>query len=86
MASDIFTEKKIAGVDEVGRGSWAGPVVSAAVILGSFTDVNVLKDSKKLSRLHRENIFKKLKDKAYLGIGFASVSETDLQSLFFLTF
>ena len=58
MASDIFTEKKIAGVDEVGRGSWAGPVVSAAVILGSFTDVKVLKDSKKLSRLHRENIFK----------------------------
>ena len=86
MASDIFTEKKIAGVDEVGRGSWAGPVVSAAVILGSFTDVNVLKDSKKLSRLHRENIFKKLKDKAYLGIGFASVSEIEKHNILKATF
>ena len=86
MALDIFTEKKIAGVDEVGRGSWAGPVVSAAVILGSFTDVNVLKDSKKLSRLHRENIFKKLKDKAYLGIGFASVSEIEKHNILKATF
>jgi ribonuclease HII len=50
MVFDIVSKKIIAGVDEVGRGSWAGPVVSAAVVLGSFTEVRYLKDSKKLSR------------------------------------
>lgn len=42
----------IAGVDEVGRGAWAGPIVAAAVILGC--KIEGLKDSKKLSAKQRE--------------------------------
>ena len=77
MAFDIVSDKIIAGVDEVGRGSWAGPVVSAAVILGNFTEVRYLKDSKKLSRTTRNNLFDQLRKKAFLGIGFASVDEIE---------
>ena len=48
MTSQIY-----AGVDEVGRGCLAGPVVSAAVILKKEIDRSILKDSKKLSERKR---------------------------------
>ena len=55
---DKFVEKKISnfiiGVDEVGRGPLAGPVVSAAVILSEDFDTNDINDSKKLSKSKRE--------------------------------
>ena len=86
MVTDIFSEKIIAGVDEVGRGSWAGPVVSAAVILGTFTEVSHLKDSKKLSRTARNNLFNRLRKKAFLGIGFASVDEIERLNILKATF
>jgi len=86
MVTDIFSEKIIAGVDEVGRGSWAGPVVSAAVVLGSFTEVRYLKDSKKLSRTNRHNLFNQLRKKAFLGIGFASVDEIERLNILKATF
>ena len=86
MVTDIFSEKIIAGVDEVGRGSWAGPVVSAAVILGTFTEVSRLKDSKKLSRTARNNLFNRLRKKAFLGIGFASVDEIERLNILKATF
>ena len=41
--------KKVAGVDEVGRGCLAGPVFSAAVILNEDIDIKEIKDSKKIS-------------------------------------
>ena len=48
--------KIIAGVDEVGRGSWIGPVFSAAVILNKKINNNILKDSKKISFKNRIKI------------------------------
>ena len=45
-----------AGVDEVGRGCLAGPVVSAAVILKEGIDFSLLKDSKKITFNKREKI------------------------------
>ena len=48
--------KLIAGVDEVGRGSLIGPVYAAAVILKKSADLEILKDSKLLSK-KRENTF-----------------------------
>ena len=86
MVFDIVSKKIIAGVDEVGRGSWAGPVVSAAVILGTFTEVSHLKDSKKLSRKARNNLFNQLRKKAFLGIGFASVDEIERLNILKATF
>ena len=86
MVLNIVGDKIIAGVDEVGRGSWAGPVVSAAVILGTFTEVSKLKDSKKLSRTTRNNLFDQLRKKAFLGIGFASVAEIERLNILKATF
>ena len=69
--SKLFT----AGVDEVGRGCLAGPVVSAAVILKGGIKLNLLRDSKKISFKKREEICKHIKKNAYYAIGTASVEE-----------
>ena len=64
-----------AGVDEVGRGCLAGPVVSAAVILKKNIDLGLLKDSKKISFKKREKISEHIKNNSYYSIGIASVNE-----------
>ena len=64
-----------AGVDEVGRGCLAGPVVSAAVILKKGIDLKLLKDSKKISFKKREEISEHIKCNSYFTIGVASVEE-----------
>ena len=51
-----------AGVDEVGRGCLAGPVVSAAVILKKGINLKLLKDSKKISFKKRGEISKHIKN------------------------
>ncbi len=65
----------IAGVDEVGRGCLAGPVVSAAVIFKKGIELSLLKDSKKISFKKREEISKHIKNNSYFAIGVASVEE-----------
>ena len=57
-------KKYIAGVDEVGRGPLAGPVVTAAVILPEDFDVLGVDDSKKLSPKRREELFDLIMEKA----------------------
>ena len=64
-----------AGVDEVGRGCLAGPVVSAAVILKKGIDLKLLKDSKKITFNKREEISEHIKNNSYYAIGIASVEE-----------
>ncbi len=64
-----------AGVDEVGRGCLAGPVVSAAVIFKKNIDLNLLKDSKKISFNKRKRISEHIKNNSYYSIGIASVNE-----------
>ncbi len=54
----------IAGVDEVGRGPLAGPVVAAAVILPADFDVLGVDDSKKLSEKKREELFDLIRERA----------------------
>lgn len=66
----------IVGIDEVGRGCWAGPVVAGAVML--TTGVPGLKDSKKLSKLQREKLTLAIqKSGALIGLGWVSPSEVD---------
>lgn len=68
----------VAGVDEVGRGPLAGPVVTAAVILDPAKPIHGLADSKKLSEKHREEIAEEIKEKAMAwSIGRAEVEEID---------
>ena len=64
-----------AGVDEVGRGCLAGPVVSAAVILKKSINIKLLKDSKKISFKKRVEISKHIKKNSFFAIGIASVEE-----------
>ena len=65
----------IAGVDEVGRGCLAGPVVSAAVILKDSINLNLLKDSKKIPFKKRREISEHIKLNSIYSIGTASVKE-----------
>ena len=68
----------IAGVDEVGRGPLAGPVVAAACIFDRDVDIVGIDDSKKLSENKREQFFAEIKDKALAyGIGEASCEVID---------
>ena len=64
-----------AGVDEVGRGCLAGPVVSAAVILKTTVNSKLLKDSKKISFKKRVEIARHIKLHSTYAIGMASVEE-----------
>ena len=68
---------RIAGVDEVGRGPLAGPVVAAAVILDVNKDISGLNDSKKLSAPKREALSAEIKASAETSIAEASVEEID---------
>ena len=65
------------GVDEVGRGALAGPVVAAAVTLRRGIFPVGLRDSKKLSKLKREKLFEIIQDSSDYGIGLATAEEID---------
>ena len=64
-----------AGVDEVGRGCIAGPVVSSAVVLKESINLSILKDSKKISFKKRFEIAEHIKLNSIYAIGVASVEE-----------
>ena len=65
----------ITGVDEVGRGCLAGPVVSAAVIFKKGINLNILKDSKKVQFNKRKEISDHIKLNSHYAFGIASVNE-----------
>lgn len=56
--------KYIAGIDEVGRGPLAGPVVTACVVMPYDEMINGVFDSKKVSKKNRERLFEEIKQKA----------------------
>lgn len=69
---------RIAGVDEVGRGCLAGPVVAASVILPPKCQIDGINDSKKLSAKERDRLFDIIIDNAVgYGIGVISSQEID---------
>jgi len=65
----------ICGVDEVGRGAWAGPLVAAAVVLSK--KLYGLRDSKLLNSKEREKLAKKIKRTCAWGIGEVTAGEID---------
>ncbi len=78
--------EKIAGVDEVGRGPLAGPVVSAAVILPKAYKILGLNDSKQLSDKKRSQLYEEIQKYAVaIGIGIASVEEIDMFNIYHAT-
>lgn len=67
----------IVGIDEVGRGPWAGPLVFGAVVLGD-AEIEGLTDSKKLSKKRREALSAEIHDKALaVGLGWVAARELD---------
>lgn len=67
----------VCGLDEVGRGPWAGPVVAAAVVLDPDRIPAGIDDSKRLTAARREALHAALTGCARLGVGVASVAEID---------
>jgi len=67
----------IAGVDEVGRGPLAGPVVAAACLIPPFVRLKGIKDSKMLSREERKTLFWQIISQAIIGIGVVGEKEID---------
>lgn len=80
----------VAGVDEAGRGPWAGPVVAGAVILDrarlSPSLAAALDDSKRLKPTRREALLLQLADCARMGIGVATAEEIDRLNILKATF
>ncbi len=71
----------VCGIDEVGRGPWAGPVVAAAVILDPLTIPDGLNDSKLLTASRREALATEIRRAASVGVGVASVSEIEAMNI-----
>ena len=68
----------ICGIDEVGRGPLAGPVVAGAVILPKDCDILYINDSKKLSEKKREELYDIIMEKAVaVGLGYATPERID---------
>ena len=80
----------VAGIDEAGRGPWAGPVVASAVILDQATLPQELRlgldDPKKLKSEKRKSLFHILQHHADIGVGIAEVKEIDEVNILQATF
>jgi ribonuclease HII len=71
----------VCGIDEVGRGPWAGPVYACAAVIDTRKiakcGLSGLNDSKKLNAQQRETLYARIVEHAQVGIGFCTVDEID---------
>ena len=72
MATLTSESSVVAGIDEAGRGSWAGPVVAAAVVLPRHFSAKGIRDSKLLTPLQRERLFAKITSACPYAVGVVS--------------
>ena len=78
--------KYIIGIDEVGRGPLAGPVVSAAVRLAKNFNITELNDSKKLSKSKRKEVYNLIINTCEYQLGISNVEEIDKLNILQATF
>lgn len=71
-----YARDMILGIDEVGRGPWAGPLVVGAVVLGDKA-IDGITDSKKLSKRKREALAAEINSSASVGLGWVAARELD---------
>jgi ribonuclease HII len=83
---ETAARQPVCGVDEVGRGPWAGPVMAAAVILDPQNIPAGLNDSKKLTAPRRAVLFEAIMASSTVAIGSASVAEIDRINILQATF
>ena len=81
-----MAEASICGIDEVGRGPWAGPVVAAAVVATAAGLPDGLTDSKALTARQRLALAPQIVAMAQVGLGAASVAEIDRLNILQATF
>ncbi|MGB2600423.1 MAG: ribonuclease HII [Candidatus Omnitrophota bacterium] len=74
--------RRIAGVDEAGRGPLAGPVVAAAAVIRDRDFIERIDDSKKLTERMRERAFIDILKRCDVGIGMVSVEEIDRLNIY----
>ena len=78
-------EQRTIGIDEVGRGSWSGPLVACAVLLKSTilncSNLALIDDSKKIKKDKRVELSNFLKNHSYFNFGIAYVEEIDNQNI-----
>ncbi len=72
----------VAGLDEAGRGAWAGPVVAAAIVLPAEPDLLIealagVDDSKRLSPPRREQLAQRIREVAQVGVGWSAADAID---------
>lgn len=77
--------RTLVGLDEVGRGAWAGPVVSAAVVLAPGVLIVGVDDSKQLSATQRAVLSRRIREQAAVGVGWALAGEVDALGLYAAT-
>ncbi len=71
----------VCGIDEAGRGPWAGPVVAAAVVLDPQNIPRGLNDSKKLNEAKRKMLFDEIVSSAKVGVGIGDESRIDRDNI-----
>ncbi len=85
---DLALQRKfgglIAGVDEAGRGPWAGPVVAAAVVFIGKPPAGI-NNSKQLTAAEREKLFPKIQAVAHVGVGIVAVETIDEINIYHAT-
>ncbi|MEQ8747181.1 ribonuclease HII [Pyruvatibacter sp.] len=88
LETDAFATgaKNVCGIDEAGRGPWAGPVVAAAVILDTAWLPHGINDSKKLTERARDELAAAIHTHAQVGVGLATVEEIDRLNIRAATF
>ena len=78
--------ESLAGLDEAGRGPWAGPVVASAVIVRDFSFQHPIDDSKKMTALSRERAYDEILEKCVVGVGIVEPEEIDRVNILQATF
>ncbi len=83
---ELISINNTVGVDEAGRGAWAGPVVAAAVALLPDSKIIGINDSKKLSPKKRQALYEEICNNHKYGIGVASTEEIGQLNILQATF
>ncbi|MDB5178769.1 MAG: Ribonuclease [Patescibacteria group bacterium] len=82
IRAHVRAGRTVIGIDEVGRGAWAGPVVAGAVILPPNLRLPGVRDSKLLSPAARERLSRDIRRQALaIGIGWVAPAEVDAHGL-----
>ncbi|MFN7184916.1 MAG: ribonuclease HII [Alphaproteobacteria bacterium] len=71
----------VCGVDEAGRGPWAGPVVAAAVIFSDYVPIEGLNDSKQVAASRRIILYEQIMAQCSVGVGQVSAEEIDRMNI-----